>query len=379
MSSALGPASQARMPTSHPQRRYATTVPPEPSKNKTDRTTDALPLHASPNSQDSSLLPTGPEEMYRSLVSRGVIRYDEAQFLAVRRLEELFDILADYEPVPEKPMVKKLGTELKLHEDGINWPSVAPNERAGAAVTKTESPPSADAQDEEGVKTPKGLMIHGPVGTGKSLLLNLFHDSLPTRGKKRVHFHAFMQEIYGAMHRIRTKGSPLMKAAQQQPGQPASEPHILLVIALDLVRNSPILLLDEFQAPDPATTSILSTLLSHFFELGGVLLATSNKKPGELGTIGKGLGKVVEGRMDGWEVSGRDWRVVLAGDGEAEVDVDGMDAGLKKERRYWIRGEPGWEEGWASVLERAFGTRDKAARGFPGIAVYFDLTSPGPL
>ncbi|KAI9000092.1 AFG1-like ATPase-domain-containing protein [Hyaloraphidium curvatum] len=302
-------------------------------------------------------------ELYRSLVSRGVIRYDEGQFLAVRKLQSLFDEVADYAPRAERRAREaRPGPGARLHEDGDTWSTVAPDD-ATSSVVKTPDASSAAGSEDDGPLTPKGIFLHGPVGTGKSLLLNLFHDSLPTHRKRRVHFHAFMQDLYGQMHRVRTRAarhpdhSPVAGSEDAQPVP--SEPHVLLTIALGMVRAHPVLMLDEFQAPDPATTSILSVLLEHFFSLGGVLLATSNKQPGELGTLGKGLGRVVQGRMDGVEVGGRDWRGVLAGMGgegaQAGSEEAAEAAARQKEKRFWVRGEEGWEEGWAATLDRALG------------------------
>lgn len=56
----------------------------------------------------------------------------------------------------------------------------------------------------------------------------------------------------------------------------------LLVIAKDMVDKSPILFLDEFQLPDRAASKILANLLTSFFQLGGVLIASSNRMPDEL-------------------------------------------------------------------------------------------------
>jgi protein AFG1 len=56
----------------------------------------------------------------------------------------------------------------------------------------------------------------------------------------------------------------------------------LLWLAKDMIENSPILFLDEFQLPDRAASKILSNLLTTFFQLGGVLIASSNRMPDEL-------------------------------------------------------------------------------------------------
>ena len=133
------------------------------------------------------------------------------------------------------------------------------------------------------IKSPKGLLVHGDVGTGKSMLIDLFAESLPNRKKRRWHFNTFMLDIIYRLEQLRkaqnsTKALPhSLLGAQDYP---------LLKVAKDLIQNSPILFLDEFQMPDRTSSKILSTLLTSFFNLGGVLIATSNRMPDELAKAG---------------------------------------------------------------------------------------------
>jgi protein AFG1 len=123
------------------------------------------------------------------------------------------------------------------------------------------------------IQSPKGLMLHGEVGTGKSMLIDLFAESLPNRKKRRWHFNTFMLDIISQLEQLRKSRVDVSDMQDE---------YSLLWLARDLIERSPILFLDEFQFPDRAASKILSNLMTSFFQLGGVLIATSNRMPEEL-------------------------------------------------------------------------------------------------
>lgn len=109
-----------------------------------------------------------------------------------------------------------------------------------------------------------GLYIHGPVGVGKTFLMDLFFDNIPIEKKKRFHFHHFMQKIDADLRSLQGQKNPL---------------HI---IAASLSQSTRVLCFDEFLVHDVAHAMILGTLLEALLAHQMVLIATSNTEPDNL-------------------------------------------------------------------------------------------------
>ncbi|MGA1801968.1 cell division protein ZapE [Rhizobium sp. HT1-10] len=118
----------------------------------------------------------------------------------------------------------------------------------------------------------RGLYIHGSVGRGKTMLMDMFFAMAPSKKKRRAHFHEFMADVHNriAAHRLKIKNGETKLADPVPP------------VAADLFAEAELLCFDEFSVTDIADAMILSRLFSELFSLGCVLVTTSNVEPDNL-------------------------------------------------------------------------------------------------
>lgn len=196
----------------------------------------------------------GPMAEYDARVQSGRLRDDEHQRTLIQALQDLHDTLMDYNPPKVvHPTIDSLQPKRKSFFGSVF---------GGGSSGRLEMRPAPTL--------PKGLYMYGDVGSGKTMLMDLFYDTLPENihSKMRIHFHNFMQNVHKEIH----------KAKMQHGNDIDAIPFIAATIA----EQSSVLCFDEFQCTDVADAMILRRLIESLMHHGTVLVTTSNRHPKDL-------------------------------------------------------------------------------------------------
>ncbi len=254
-------------------------------------------------------MPSTLTARYATLVATGEIEPDPAQEVVLARLAALSERLAQH--------------RLARKSSSLGWLFGARERR------------------EEGIK---GLYIHGEVGRGKTMLMDLFFAASPVLRKRRAHFHEFMADVHERIRAFRAQ------VKHGENGQNAEDP--IRLTAAAIAQESWLLCFDEFHVTDIADAMILGRLFKRLFELGVVVVATSNVAPDQL--YKDGLNRalflpfiaLIEQHMDVVSLAARtDFRLEkLAGQSVWYVPPDAAaDAALAKSWRLLTGGAAGAE------------------------------------
>lgn len=155
-----------------------------------------LPRHHRLYASSTAIQITDPILLYDNLVRSGRIQQDEQQLRLLYQLRKIHDELMDYKPSYSlRYLLDTARPEAASGPNGDDRGNVTSQSIIPSKATKSLVQALSHEDDLPNLDSPEGFLLTGSVGTGKTMLLDLFYDSLPIK-KKRIHYHAFLLGLY---------------------------------------------------------------------------------------------------------------------------------------------------------------------------------------
>ena len=204
----------------------------------------------------------GPFSAYKRKIALDELKPNQDQMRSVVKLQKMTENILDYVP----PIIPTSHSSIPMSY----------STSTGKIEINSMEKSVLKLKNEIVEYGPRGLWLYGNVGTGKTLVMDLFFESVPVQRKKRLHFHVFMQTVYAKINHWN----------QLKRQSKAKQMHVLELVSSDLINEAWLYCFDEFQVTDIATAAIMNHLFTFLFKKGAVVVATSNRLPDDLYSSG---------------------------------------------------------------------------------------------
>lgn len=155
--------------------------------------------------------------------------------------------------------------------DPLQAQAIAVLDRVAGDLTAERAPGGLMGLFRKAPAPVQGAYFFGDVGRGKSMLMDLFFNTVPIRQKRRVHFHEFMDEVHAEIAKFRARAKE--KGDDSDP---------VAAVVKPILKSTRLLCLDEFHVNDITNAMLLGRLFEKLFAGGVVLVTTSNVLPDDL-------------------------------------------------------------------------------------------------